>query len=304
MNYLQTALSHSLPNPELRLLVAFLIGIGLALVINKLMKPVLRLLLRYIGRKTDTATTDTRFEQMRRVETFVSIGMAVGRTVIFAAALGLAWSIANPASAPFAVIGASTVFVVLAGATVAPLLRDITYGSVMTAERWFNVGDHVAVDPFWELSGVVEQITLRSTRLRSLTGEVIWVHNQHIQAVRVTPRAVRTIALDVFVNDLERGKLIISAALQTLPSGPTMVTRKMTISESEKVGDKLWRITAVGQTALGREWLIQDFAVGAVMKEDEMDGTDRTIVHGPIVRFMDATAEKRFRRSAQSVARK
>jgi hypothetical protein len=304
MNYLQTTLAQAVPNPELRLLVAVLAGLLLAVVINKLLEPVLRLLLTATSRRTDTATSDTRFAQLRRIETFVSIGMAMGRTVIFAGSLGLAWSVANPASAPFAVIGASTVFVVLAGATIAPLLRDITYGSVMTAERWFNVGDHVTVDPFWELSGVVEQITLRSTKLRSLTGEVIWVHNQHIQAVRVTPRAVRTIALDVFVNNLEIGKQIVSAALNTLPSGPTMVTRKMAIAESEKVGDKLWRITAVGQTALGREWLIEGFAVNAIKKEDDLDGGESTIVHGPIVRFMDATAEKRFRRSARSLAKK
>jgi hypothetical protein len=300
MEELTHILTDTLPQAiDLKFIAACVLALGVAYLFNLVAEKVLRRLLRAVSQRTDTAQTETRYQQLRRAETFVGIGMAVTRTVVIVAALILAWRLTNPSTAPFALIGASTLFVVLAGATVAPLLRDITYGLVMTAERWYNVGDHIVVDPFVGVSGLVEQITLRSTRLRSLTGEVIWIHNQHIQGVRVTPGAVRTIALDVFVNDLAEGKKLVAAALNTLPTGPTMVTRKMTIAETEKVGDTLWRITAVGQTAIGREWLIEDFGVAAIKKEDSLD--QRTaIIHGPIVRFMDEMAEKRFRRSVRS----
>ena len=39
-----------------------------------------------------------------------------------------------------------------------------------------------------ELQGVIEDVSLRHTRLRSVTGEVIHIHNSQIQAVRVLPR--------------------------------------------------------------------------------------------------------------------
>ena len=58
----------------------------------------------------------------------------------------------------------------------------------MFAERWFSVGDTVAVHAGVELQGVIEDVSLRHTRLRSVTGEVIHIHNSQIQAVRVLPR--------------------------------------------------------------------------------------------------------------------
>jgi small conductance mechanosensitive channel len=288
---------------DLRLTMAILAALLAAYILNRLAEWAVRKLSHTIAQHTDNAPTDLRYQRLRRLETFISIGMAIIRVAVVSVALMIAWQASSPATAPWAVIGASTFFLVLAGATITPLLRDVTYGFVMTAEHWYNVGDHVMIDPFMDLQGVVEQITLRSTKLRSLTGEVIWVHNQHIQAVRVTPRAVRTIAIEIFVSDLTAGERLVDETLKTLPAGPMMVTRKVAISETEQLSDNLWRITAKGQTVLGREWLIEDFAVQALKQKD---GRARkpVIVHGPIVRYVDATAEKRFRRSVRSNAAK
>ncbi len=166
----------------------------------------------------------------------------------------------------------------------------------MIAEKWYNVGDHIVVEPFISLGGVVEQVNLRSTKLRSLNGEVIWVHNQHIQGVRVAPRGLRTISIDTFVSDLERGRQLIERVLETMPTGPTMIAGPLAISEEEQLGS-IWRITSVGQTSPGREWLIEDFAVKALLKLDGGTKPEPIIAYGPIVRYTDAVAEKRFSRS-------
>jgi hypothetical protein len=208
-----------------------------------------------------------------------------------------AWRLIMPATAPLALIGASAFFMILAGNTLGTLLRDVTFGSMMIAERWYNVGDHVTIEPFGA-SGVVEVLTPRATKLRALTGEAIWLHNQHVMAARVSSRAVRTIALDVFVNEPERGRTMIERAIRALPAGPTMLARQLKISETEQVGEELWRISAVGQTMPGREWLIEDFAIKAITKQDH----EEVIVHGPIARNADATAERRFRRTVQAKA--
>jgi hypothetical protein len=195
-----------------------------------------------------------------------------------------------PRYAPLALLGASAVMAIVAWGIIGPLLRDVAFGSMMIAEGWYNVGDHIVVEPFMNVSGVVERLTPRSTMLRSLSGEVIWLHNQHIQGARVASRGVRTMALDVFVNDLEAGKRAIDQATRALPTGPTMLARQLEIDDSEKLGDGLWRITAVGQTTPGREWLIEDFALKAINKYG-----GSSIVHGPIARYADAKAERRFR---------
>ena len=55
-----------------------------------------------------------------------------------------------------------------------PLLRDVAAGSAMIAEHWYGVGDLITVD-FPKAKGVVEAVTLRSTKIRGLNGEIIWL---------------------------------------------------------------------------------------------------------------------------------
>jgi hypothetical protein len=246
---------------------------------------------------SDRAATTDKVLQIRRAETLLSIGAALVRALCGGIVVYLAWRTVMPETAPIALIGASAFFAIVAGSTIGLLLRDVTFGAMMIAERWYNVGDHIVVEPFMNVSGVVEQMTPRSTKLRSLSGEIIWLHNQHIQAARVTSRGVRTIALDVFVTDLDEGKKAIRKAIRTLPTGPTMLARQLEIDESEKLGDELWRISAVGQTTLGREWLIEDFAIKAISKYGA-----KSIVHGPIAHYADAAAERRFRRTIRARA--
>jgi small conductance mechanosensitive channel len=213
----------------------------------------------------------------------------------------MVWRILMPQTAPIALIGASAFFAILAGNTLGTLLKDVTAGSMMIAERWYNVGDYVYIEPFGS-SGIVEQLTPRATKLRSLNGEAIWLHNQHIQGARVTSRGVRTMALDVFVTDVQAGERAIEQAIRTIPTGPTMVAGQLKISEKEELGEGLWRITAVGQAMPGREWLIEDFAVKAINKYDGLRDGEPVIVHGPIARHADATAERRFRRAVSARA--
>lgn len=280
----------------LRLVLGLILALILAYLVNRLLSVALNSFANVIAERSDDDTPAERLLHTKRAETLLSVAGAVARVVVVGICLYLAWRLVNPTSAPVAIIGAGTFFVVLGAATIGPLLRDVTSGVLMIAEKWYNVGDHIVVDPFSNLSGVVEKVNLRSTKLRSLNGEVVWVHNQHIQAVRVTTRGVRTISIDTFVNDLEKGRKLIGRVINTMPTGPTMIATPLVIKEEEQHGG-VWRITAVGQTAPGREWLIEDFAVKALKEADEANKNKKVIVHDPIVRYTDAVAEKRFRHS-------
>jgi small conductance mechanosensitive channel len=283
-----------------KLLLAGILAIIIGIFINKGLSRLLRQFAAAITRRAENTSRGDQLIQIKRTETMLSVGGAVLRTLIIGFCLYLAWRLVNPTSAPVALIGASTFFIVLGAATIGPLLRDITSGILMIAEQWYNVGDHIMVDPFWELQGVVEQMNLRSTRIRTLSGEAVWIHNQHIQAVRVARRGVRTMSIDIFVNNLEVARRQINKTLSNMPTGPTMIASPLTITEEEELGT-LWRITITGQTAPGREWLIEDFAVNALKKHDERK-KEQVIVHGPIVRYTDTVAERRFTRSMQKRA--
>lgn len=256
-----------------------------------------------VANRTDNESNDERLVRLRQVETYLSVTVAIVRVVAVAVVGYIAWAVISDHSASnsgIAAIGAGTIFIVVAGQTLGIVLRDVTAGSVMIIERWFNVGDFIKIEPFIDVSGVVEELTLRSTRLRSLSGEVIWVHNQQIQGVHVTPRGVRTMAVDIFVRDRVEGERAIEKVINTVPTGTMMMARPLRIKYAERWDDDLWRITVVGETPPGREWLVEKYFVNSLKEIDEdKKRADRLIVHEPIARYADPIADSRFKRAVR-----
>ncbi len=271
-----------------------------AYVLNLIVEALTPRLSRLLASQADAATTRERLARLRRAETFLSLGAAVARVVIILVAIAWVWRELQPGTAPIALVGVSTVFVIIAGATIAPLLRDITYGTIMIAERWYNIGDHIVIEPFAGSGGVVEQINLRATKIRSVNGEIIWVHHQHIQAVRVSSAASHTLAVETFVSDPAQGEKIINDAIKVIPTGPTTLPQPLAITETKQIDDNLWRITAICEITPFREWIVDDFAVKAIKQTADRSPGGNVIVHGPIAYYADITAERRYRRTVRS----
>ena len=122
--------------------LVFIIAIVIAFLINRLLAKIIVSIARKVSHFSDTAKTSERNMQFRRIETYLSVALALLRIFIFGIAILTAWRLTHNTAGSVAVIGASTVFVVLAGATIVPLLRDFTTGSIMIAEQWYSVGDH------------------------------------------------------------------------------------------------------------------------------------------------------------------
>lgn len=254
-----------------------------------------------VSSHADNESDDERLIRLRQVETYLSVAIAIVRALIVAVVGFIIWTTISPgATSGAAAIGASAFFIVFAGQSFGMIIRDITTGSAMIIERWYNVGDFVKIEPFIDVSGVVERMTLRSTRLRSLNGEIVHIHNQQIQAVHVTPRGVHTMAVDIFVRDRVEGEKAIEKVIGTVPTGTTLMARPLRIKYAERWNDELWRITVVGEMLPGREWLVEKYFVNAIKAIDEdKPKADRIIIHEPIARFADSEADRRFKRTVR-----
>lgn len=255
-------------------------------------------LAQIIGTKSDAMTNTQKQIRYRQIETYLSIAVAVVRAVVVAVVAYITWRLLTPASSSSAAaIGASAFFIVVAGQTLGPVLRDITAGAAMITEGWFHVGDYIKIEPFLDMAGVVERFTLRSTKLRSLSGEVIWVHNQQIHAVHVTRNAARTYIVHVFTHEPSIAQAAIQEVIDAVPSSSAMVRNPIKIGQIEK-WDKLWHITINAKTAPGREWLVESFFINALKQLDEDKPKDeRIFAFEPMARFADPRAEKEFKRS-------
>jgi small conductance mechanosensitive channel len=284
--------------------VLILVGaVILSYILSKFLADGIIKIAQVVSLRSDNETNDERFIRLRQIETYLSVTVAVIRGAVVAVVAYAVWRMISPmASSGAAAIGASAFFIVFAGQTLGTILRDITAGSIMIIEQWFNVGDFVKIEPFINVSGVVERLTLRSTKLRSLSGEIVWIHNQQIQAAHVTPRGLRTIAVDVFVRDKEKGLQTLKELAKAVPVGAMMLAQPLHINSPEEWGNSLWRITIIGETAPGREWLIENFFVNAIKEVDSnvKNKMNRVFVYEPIARYADPIAEKKFKRAVRA----
>jgi small conductance mechanosensitive channel len=256
---------------------------------------------RFVAIRSDSSPDEDKVIRLRQVETYLSVSIAAMRLAIAIFVGVLVWQALSPGAASgIAAIGAGTFFIVFAGQTLGSLLRDITAGATMIVEKWFNIGDYIKIEPFPDVSGVVERLTLRSTRVRSISGEVVWVHNQHIMAVHVTPRGVRTMAVDVFARDRTAGEKAIERIIDTVPTGPTLLAQPLRIKYAERWDDDIWRLTVIGEMPPGREWLLEKFFINALKGVDEgKKPGDKLFIYEPIARYADPEADKKFQRAVR-----
>jgi hypothetical protein len=227
---------------------------------------------------------------LKRRDTAVSLISTTVRYVAFGVALVLSiGQIAGFGKA--SALAVSSVVIVLVGFAGQRFLTDIIAGLLMFFEGWFSVGDNISISPL-NLQGVVDEVGLRSTRLRAIGGEVVRVHNSYIQSVQVQPRGAREVEVEFFATTEEAGRELVAEVARLMPAGPTRLVRAPWVEEVEHLDDELVRIRARATVAHGREWLVETF-LPDLLKERGED----VIVHGPIVWHVDETAQREFART-------
>src|SRR5213076_2344942 len=191
-----------------------------------------------------------------------------------------------------AVAGASFVLI-LAGFALQRVLIDILAGLSMFVERWYSVGDTIAI-PTMEVQGIVEDLSLRRTKLRSLDGEVINIHNSQIAAVRVLPGGVKEFDVELVASSREAAEVLVEHVAAILPEGPTTFIRRPAVHQIDDLAPGLVRLRMRAAVAPGREWLVHGFYTDLLKERADK----HLIVHGPVVLGVDEGATRRFARAS------
>jgi moderate conductance mechanosensitive channel len=228
---------------------------------------------------------------LRRRETIVSLVRSSVRYAAYGLAALFILVRLGGTGGTGALAGASLV-VVLIGFALQRFLIDILSGFFMQFEGWYEIGDSVVVEP-WDISGVVEEVSLRMTKLRALNGELQYVHNSQVLAVRVLPRGLRELSVELFVRDGEAGRRLFEQSAEIMPVGPTEFVRRPWIERIDHLDGGLCHLRGRATLAPEREWLANGFFV-SVLRERATDGL---IVHGPVILEYDESARRRFARS-------
>ncbi|MGH3082393.1 MAG: mechanosensitive ion channel family protein [Gaiellaceae bacterium] len=250
-------------------------------------------------RVADTDLTQAgRLRRLKRRETQVSIIRAAVTYLGFVTAAVLSVGQLMGGVDRLTALAGASFLLILVGFAIQRVLMDIIAGLVMFMERWYSVGDTIQI-PMHELQGIVEDVSLRHTRLRTLDGEVIHIHNSQIPSVRVLPSGVKELQLEVFVTDRERGVEMVESVVQILPQGPTTFIRRPWIDRVDELSETLVRISARATVAPGREWLVDGFFADLLRERAE----DGLIAHGPVTLSVDESAARSYSRASAATRR-
>jgi moderate conductance mechanosensitive channel len=285
----------SLPSVWGRVVVIFAL-FAVALLISRLSAFVARRVLAWHDRRNSDSDLEAtgKIADLKRRETLVSVIRTGIAYAAFAAAIVLSVAQLTGGVDKLTAIAGASFLLIVAGFAAQRILIDILAGFTMFVERWYSVGDTVVLIASVELQGVVEDVSIRRTKLRALNGEVIQVHNGQITAARVLPRGVKELAIEIFVGKRETGEQLVEDVVRILPEGPTTFIRRPWISHVEELSPVLTRIRVNTTVTPGREWLAESFFTDLLKQR----ATDGLIVHGPVALAVDERATRSYARAS------
>lgn len=131
---------------------------------------------------------------MARIDMFGRIAANIWRVVIWVIALLSILGVLGIDLAPF--VAGATILGATIGFGAQTLVKDYLSGFLLLAEDQFRIGDDVATA---SATGVVEEMTLRVTRLRGNDGTIWYVPNGDIRTLGNTSRSSSSSYVDVIV---------------------------------------------------------------------------------------------------------
>src|SRR6266540_938822 len=277
--------------PTLTIILLF----SAAWAVSRLSALVARKVLAWHDRRHRAPSGDlpTKIIEIKRRETSVAVVRTGIGYIAFAAAVVLtAAQVTGGFDKLTAVAGASFILI-LAGFAVQRVLIDILAGFSMFVERWYSVGDTIAI-PALDLQGIVEDVSLRRTKLRSLDGETVNIHNSQIPAVRVLPSGVKEFDVELVASSRDAAELLVKDVSRLLPEGPTTFVQRPQLHQVDDLAPGLVRLRMRAAVAPGREWLVNGFYTDLLKERADK----HLIVHGPVVLTVDDSVERSFARAS------
>lgn len=179
--------------------------VGIVLAATVLAFLLIGIVTRRLARRAGTISDPTKWQQRRTALTLLATML---RYSVLVAAIASVISIAAGAGG-IGAIGGSAVVAVTIGLASQRLLTDIIAGFFILFEGQYAVGDTISVEPS-KITGVVEELGVRTTLIREPDGNLSYVPNGQITAVRRYQGPDTTLVITVVTKDADAAHRAIS----------------------------------------------------------------------------------------------
>src|SRR5688572_10454097 len=220
---------------------------------------VIRVLRRAYWRRVERAEAARGVEELSRVKrqkTLVTLLESLVRYTVYGAATVAVLGVLTDGRAT-AVFGAS--IVVLVGFGFQRLLGDVIAGALLLFEGHFAVGDVVTVHQH-NVTGIVEEFSLRTTSLRTLGGDRITIMNGAMVSFTRWSYGQREFRIELVVRGDDAVGIVERTCADEAAGAGGLWVRPPVISSSEAVGDDLVRIVVGAVVAPTHELLVERVA--------------------------------------------
>lgn len=166
------------------------------------------------------------------------------------------------------------------------IIRDYITGFMILFEDQYNVGDYISAGGF---SGTVEAFSLRSTKLRDISGALIIIPNSSIQSVQNYNKIWSAALVDIgisYESDYKKALSIAAEVAEKMAADPTNSIVEAPITQGiVTFSDNAVMLRTIIKTDPGQQWV-----VGRTYRQMLKDAYDeqgiefaypRLVVHSP-----------------------
>jgi moderate conductance mechanosensitive channel len=239
--------------------------------------------LRWRRRRADDLLDAESVARIKRQNTAITLIRNALRYVIFVivALFVLSIFVRNPLPAT----AGATIIAAVIGFGAQSFLRDVIAGFSIIFEGQYSVGDFIHVQP-QNVSGIVEELGLRVTKVRSLSGEVSFIPNGMMQGVTNYVSGQQRFNVEIQLSDPEAVPRVLGSlgeASELYLTPPRLVRR-------EETGGRV-RLRVVADVLPSMAWLVEENLVERIKAAAGED----SLAAPPLVYKVDQESLRRVR---------
>jgi len=183
-------------------------------------------------------------------------------------------------------IGGAALLAAIVGFGAQSFLRDVIAGFSIVFEGQYSVGDFVLVKP-QDISGIVEELGLRTTKIRSLSGEVSYVPNGTIQSVTNYISGRQRFNVEVQLSDAGAAENV----LKSLDEATELYLNPPRLAERNETDDGRVRLRIVAGVLPSMSWLVEEHLIQRI----KAAAGEEALAADPLVYKVDQTNLRRIR---------
>jgi small-conductance mechanosensitive channel len=233
-------------------------------------------------RRTDLLDAEA-VARIKRQDTAITLVRNALRYVIFVivALFILSIFVRNPLPAT----AGATIIAAIIGFGAQSFLRDVIAGFSIIFEGQYSVGDFIEVQP-QGVSGIVEELGLRMTKIRSLSGEVSYIPNGMMQGITNYVSGQQRFNVEVQLSDAEAA----SRVLDSLKEASELYLIPPRLAERDDGEDRV-RLRIVAVVLPSMAWLVEENLTGRIKAAAGED----SLATDPLVYKVDQANLRRIR---------